>query len=134
LLQFSGFPEPYYSQNLKEHSLWQRNRLSRVIREDLRDLELVKEISLLESLADAIPDRVGSLLSVENLRKDLQVNHKTIVRWLARLENLYFSFSIQPYNIPKIKSVQKSKKLICGTIVLLTTKAPDSKTLLLRTF
>jgi predicted AAA+ superfamily ATPase len=47
-------------------------------REDLRDLEHVREISLVEHLVDLLPARVGSPLSVKNLSGHLEVDHKTV--------------------------------------------------------
>ena len=63
LLKFGGFPEPLFAQNEAEHRIWRRDRISRVIREDLRDLEHVREISLIEHLTDMLPSKVGSLSS-----------------------------------------------------------------------
>ncbi len=91
LLKFGGFPEPLFSQNAAEHRIWRRDRISRVVREDLRDLEHVREISLVEHLADMLPSKVGSPLSVKSLREDLQVDHKTAERWLQILENMVAS-------------------------------------------
>jgi predicted AAA+ superfamily ATPase len=111
LLRFGGFPEPYLAQDEAEHRIWQRDRLSRVIREDLRDLERVREISLIEQLADLLPERVGSPLSVKSLREDLEVDHKTAERWLTILENLYVCYRISPYGSPRIRAVKKERKL-----------------------
>src|SRR3990167_6085078 len=52
LLTFGGFPEPLLKSDSDHHRLWQRQRLSRVIRDDLRDLEQVKDISLVEHLVE----------------------------------------------------------------------------------
>ncbi|MFM9970791.1 MAG: ATP-binding protein [Burkholderiales bacterium] len=111
LLKFGGFPEPLFAQNEAEHRIWQRDRLSRVIREDLRDLEQVREISLIEHLTDMLPSKVGSPLSVAGLRIDLQIDHKTAERWLQMLENLYVCFRIFPYGSPRIRAVKKQSKL-----------------------
>jgi predicted AAA+ superfamily ATPase len=111
LLKFGGFPEPFLSQDPAEHRIWQRDRMSKVIREDLRDLENVREISLLEHLADILPSRVGSPLSIKSLREDLEVDHKSVSRWLHIFENLYISFRISPYGAPKIRAVKKEQKL-----------------------
>ena len=81
------------------------------MRDDVRDLERVREISLVELLADALPPRVGSPLSVKNLREDLEVAHDTVERWLGILENLYFCFRIPPFGAPRIRAVKKSPKL-----------------------
>jgi hypothetical protein len=111
LLRFGGFPEPLLRQDEDEHRIWQRDRLSRVVREDLRDLERVREITLIEQLVDLLPDRVGSPLSVSNLRQDLEVDHKTVERWLQILENLYICFRVAPYGFPAIRAVKKERKL-----------------------
>ena len=111
LLKFGGFPEPLFGQDEAAHRIWQRDRMTRVVREDLRDLENVREISLLEHLADLLPTKVGSPLSVKSLREDLQIDHKTAERWLQMLENLYVCFRVAPYGSPKIRAVKKERKL-----------------------
>jgi predicted AAA+ superfamily ATPase len=111
LMTFGGFPEPLLARSERGLRLWQRERMTRVIREDLRDLERVKEISLLEHLVDLLPDKVGSLLSIKSLREDLQVDHKTADRWVAILENLYVCFRIAPFGARRVRAVKKQQKL-----------------------
>lgn len=111
LLKFGGFPEPLFAQNEAEHRIWMRDRISRVVREDLRDLEHVREISLIEHLTDMLPAKVGSPLSVAGLRVDLQIDHKTAEHWLQILENLYVCFRIAPYGSPRVRAVKKQSKL-----------------------
>jgi uncharacterized protein len=111
LLKFGGFPEPLLARNERKLRLWQRERMVRVVREDLRDLERVKEISLVEELADLLPERVGSLLSIKSLREDLGVDHKTAERWVTILENLYVCFRIPPYGTKRIRALRKAQKL-----------------------
>jgi hypothetical protein len=111
LLRRGGFPEPLFSHDDAGHRVWQRDRLARVVREDLRDLEHVREISLVEHLVDLLPSKVGSPLSVKSLREDLEVDHKTAERWLQILENLYVCFRISPYGSPRIRAVKKERKL-----------------------
>lgn len=111
LLRFGGFPEPLLSQSDRALRLWQRERLTRVVREDLRDLERVREVSLVEHLVDLLPQRVGSLLSVGSLREDLEVDFKTAERWITILENLYVCFRIPPFGAPRIRALRKQQKL-----------------------
>ncbi len=111
LLRFGGFPEPLLAADETEHRLWQRERLSRVVRDDLRDLERVREISLVEELVDLLPGRVGAPLSVANVSQDLEVDHKTAERWLRILENLYVCFRIAPFGVQRVRAVKKEKKL-----------------------
>ena len=111
LLRFGGFPEPLLRQDEAEHRIWQRDRLSRVIREDLRDLEQVREISLIEHLVDLLPARVDSPLSIANLAGDLEVDYKTVKRWLEILDAMYVCFRIAPFGAPRIRAVKKEQKL-----------------------
>ncbi len=111
LLRFGGFPEPLFARNETDHRIWQRDRISRVVREDLRDLEQVRDISLIEQLVDLLPAKVGSPLSIKSLREDLQIDHKTAERWLQILENLYVCFRIPPYGSPRVRAVKKEQKL-----------------------
>ncbi|MEA2626451.1 MAG: uncharacterized protein QOD06_2496, partial [Candidatus Binatota bacterium] len=111
LLRFGGFPEPFFRASERHWRRWQRERLDRVIRDDVRDLERVREVSLVEVLADALPARVGSPLSVKSLREDLEVAHDTAERWIMILENLFVCFRIAPFGASRIRAVKKERKL-----------------------
>lgn len=111
LLKFGGFPEPLFARDEAEHRIWKRDRISRVVREDLRDLEHVREISLVEHLVDLLPSKVGSPLSIKSLREVLQIDHKTAERWLQILENMYVCFRLYPYGSPRVRAVKKERKL-----------------------
>jgi len=111
LLQYGGFPEPFLKSSMRHWKRWQRERQSRVIHDDLISLEHVREVSQLELLAQVLPDRVGSILSINNLKGDLSVAFETADRWLTILENLYYCFRIQPHGLPKLRAAKKEKKL-----------------------
>jgi len=111
LLKFGGFPEPFLRAEERAWRRWQRERLARVIYDDIRDLENVREISLIELLVEELPNRVGSPLSIRNLRNSLQVAHDTAERWLAILERVYLCFRISPFGAPRIRAVKKEQKL-----------------------
>ena len=111
LLKFGGFPEPFLRADEKFWRRWQRERLQRIIYEDIRDLENIKEISLLELLAQEIPNRVGAPLSVKNLKELLQVAHETVERWLKIFERMYYCYRIPPYGPSKVRAVKKEQKL-----------------------
>jgi len=111
LLKYGGFPEPFLKSNARHWKRWQRERQSRVIHDDLINLEQVKEVSQLDLLAQVLPERVGSPLSINNLREDLSVAFETADRWVTILENLYFCFRIKPQGLPKLRAARKEKKL-----------------------
>lgn len=111
LLRFGGFPEPLARQNATHCRRWQRERHSRVFADDLTSLERVNEVSLLELLFAALPARVGSPLSLQALRQELQVSHHSIRRWLDIFDNLYLTFRVAPYGAPRVRAVKKEQKL-----------------------
>lgn len=110
LLRYGGFPEPFLAASETETRRWSREYQSRVIREDLRDLTNVRDVGLIERLALRLPELVGSPLSLNALREDLQVAHQTIARWVEALERLYVLFRIYPFGGPRIRAVKKEAK------------------------
>jgi uncharacterized protein len=111
LLKFGGFPEPFIKQDTRHWKRWQRERLTRVIQEDLITLERVREVSQLQMLASILPERVGSVLSIPNLRQDLSVAFETADNWITILENLYYCYRIMPYGLPHLRASKKERKL-----------------------
>ncbi|MCK5800341.1 MAG: DUF4143 domain-containing protein, partial [Deltaproteobacteria bacterium] len=111
LLEYGGFPEPFTRGRRRHWRRWNRERLDRVVREDLRDLEQVRELSLLELLVDALPRRVGSLLSLNALAEDLEVSPRTVDRWVEMLSALYVCYRIAPFGAPALRAVKKARKL-----------------------
>lgn len=111
LLKYGGFPEPLFRAEEDFHRRWQRERIQRVVYEDLRDLETVKEISLIELLVESLPDRIGSPLSLKSLAEDLQVSQPTVARWIEILDRLYMTFRISPFGSPRIRAVKKEQKI-----------------------
>lgn len=111
LLRFGGFPEPLFKASEKSWRRWQNERLTRVIHEDLASLESVKMIDQIKLMAGALPERVGSPLSVKNLSQDLGVAFATVENWVTILENLYYCYRIQPFGVKGLRSAKKEKKL-----------------------
>ena len=111
LLRYGGFPEPFLKADDRFHRRWKREHAARVIREDLRDLERVREVSLVELLVHHLPDCVGSPLSVNSLSRLLQVAQPTVEHWLTVLDRLYVSYRIPPFGAKRIRAVRKEKKL-----------------------
>lgn len=111
LLNLSGFPEPLFSGSRNEYNRWQLTYNERLVREDIADLERVHELDKIELLLEHLPKTVGSPLSVNSLREDLEVNHKTVSHWLDIFEKTYASFRIPPFGSAKIKAVKKEQKL-----------------------
>lgn len=111
LFVFGGFPEIFLERSRKELRRWHNERSDRLIKEDIRDLENVRDISSLQVLIELLPKKVGSLFSMNSLCQDLGVTHKTIAQWIDIFERFYYHFRIYPFQNTLIKSLRKEPKL-----------------------
>jgi predicted AAA+ superfamily ATPase len=111
LIRFGGFPEPFLKQSERDLRRWHSQRLERLVKEDIRDLENIRDLSALHILVDLLPAKVGSLLSLNSLREDLAVAHKTVSNWMDVLERFYYHFRIYPFAHSRIKSLKREPKL-----------------------
>jgi predicted AAA+ superfamily ATPase len=110
LMTLGGFPEPFYSGSELKAKRWSKEFRTRLIREDLPQLERVSELALVERLAAHLPRLVGSPLSLNSLREDLGVSQPTVARWVEILERLYSVFRIYPFGAPMLRAVKKEAK------------------------
>ncbi len=111
LLMLGGFPEPFQSGSERSAARWRRSYGTTLVRQDVRDLESVRDLDKIELLFDRLPQCVGSVLSINSLREDLEVAFNTARNWISILERTYAVFRIPPFGSPKIKAVKKEQKL-----------------------
>lgn len=110
LLVLGGFPEPFFEGSEVEARRWSREYRNLLIREELTSLERVQDLGNLELLVLRLPELVGSPLSINALREDLQLGHKTVESWVRILERLYAVFRLPPFGAPGIRAVKKARK------------------------
>lgn len=110
LLTLGGFPEPFLAGSEVEARRWSREHRNLLIREELTSLERVQDLGNLELLVLRLPELVGSPLSVNALREDLQLSHKTVEGWVRILERLYALFRLPPVGAPGIRAIKKARK------------------------
>ncbi len=111
LFNFGGFPEPMISQNTRTLRRWHNEKLERLFREDIRDVENIRELNSMKLLGDILPSKAASPLSINNLREDLEVSHRALTSWLNILESFYYHFRIYPYSSKLIRSIKKEPKI-----------------------
>jgi len=110
LLELGGFPEPFFGGKAVDAKRWSRDYRTRLVREEITSLERVQDLGNIELLMLRLPELVGSPLSINALREDLQISHKTLSHWIQILERLYALFRIPPFGAPKIRAVKKEAK------------------------
>jgi len=109
--RFTGFPEPLFAGRMDKLRRWRRTRRELVLREDLRDLTRIRELGLIDQLADLLPERIGSPLSVNALREDLGVAFDTARSWLETLQRLYYLFELRPFAGKLARTLRREAKI-----------------------
>jgi hypothetical protein len=111
LMALGGFPEPFIRGDERDARRWRRERFDRVLREDIRDLESIRNIQLLGLFLDMLRQRVGGLVTLSNIATDLQISAKTAKVWLDVLERMYLLFTVRPYTKSLPRAVLKPPKV-----------------------
>ena len=85
--------------------------LETYVERDLRQLAVLKDLSLFEKFLKLCAGRVAQLLSLQSLSNDVGVSHSTARAWLTLLEASYIVFLLQPWHASVSKRLIKSPKL-----------------------
>ena len=110
LMRLGGFPEPFLSGSEVEARRWSREYRNLLLREEVASLERVDDLGSLELLVLRLPELVGAPLSLNALREDLDVAHKTVARWIGVLERLFAVYRLPPLGAPRIRAVKQIQK------------------------
>lgn len=110
LFILGGFPEPFFEGSKVEANRWSNEYRRRLVREDISTLENLNDLTKIETLLRALPQRVGSPLSINSFREDLGVAHKTVSHWVDILEKVYSIYRIPPFGSDRLRAVKKEQK------------------------
>lgn len=111
LYEYGGFPETIITQDKTTLRRWHNEKLERLFREDIRDIENIRDINNMKLLGDLLPIKIASQLSINSLREDLEVSHRAVTSWLNILESFYYHFRVYPYSAKSIRSIKKEPKI-----------------------
>lgn len=111
LMKVGGFPEPFLNGDEDFAKRWRSTHIDRIIKEDLLELEQVRNIKLIEVLTDLLSDRVGSPVSYSSLARDLEISPHTVKKWINILESLYVIFIVPPYSKNLARAILREPKI-----------------------
>ena len=111
LMRHSGFPEPYLRNNDAAYRRWQQSHLDIILRQDLIELETVRDVVTMATVVELLRHRVGGGVSYANLARDVERDPKTLKLWLEILERLFVLFRVTPYSKNVARSLLKEPKL-----------------------
>lgn len=127
LIMCGGFPEPFLSGSSEYYQRWSRTHTDIILRQDLLDLQSVKDIKSIETLIELLKIRVGSTVSYANIARDLECDAKTVKRYLNILEDLYIIFKVTPYHKNIARSLLKEPKYYFYDIALIDSENIGAK-------
>jgi len=110
LWNYSGFPEPFIKGTQVFYNRWKKSHHDIIIRQDLIDIQTVRDVKAIETLLELLRLNVGSSISYSNLARTLEKDAKTIKQWLQLLENLYVIFRVTPYHKRISRALLKEPK------------------------
>jgi predicted AAA+ superfamily ATPase len=110
LLNFSGFPEPFTRANSRFFRRWHKDTVDQIIREDIRDMTRIIETENIASLILRLPERLGSPLSLNALREDIQASYSAVKNAISALRLTCVIFLVPPYSRSISRALKKEKK------------------------
>jgi predicted AAA+ superfamily ATPase len=110
LLKVGGFPDPFLKGSQTYYNRWAAGHLDLILRQDLLDLEAVRDLKSMEILISLLAERVGTPVSNASLARLLQRDPKTIQRWLEILEDLFVIFRLPPFHKNLARAIKKEPK------------------------
>lgn len=111
MLKLGSFPEPFLSGSERKAAIWRKTHLDIIVRQDLVQLESVRDLMSIELLIHALKKRVGQQIVYKNLADELSVSPHTIKKWIQVLESLFIVFVVYPYTKNVLDAVKKEPKI-----------------------
>jgi predicted AAA+ superfamily ATPase len=111
MFQVSGFPEPFIKGKKISYRRWAQSYHSQVIRDDIRNEFVVRQIDTMEALYSLITNCVGSPFSASNQANTLKVSHNTVTSWISVFEQFFLVFKLRPYSKRISRSLVKEPKI-----------------------
>jgi predicted AAA+ superfamily ATPase len=113
-LNVGGLPENYHLHNQEMRENYMQALRDSILLRDIVNRYHVRDANLLEKVANYMTQAIGSLFSLQSIVKYLKSHHyktnvETIGNYLAHLENAYYLYSCERYDI-KGKTIFSSEK------------------------
>jgi len=109
-LMCNGFMPRHYADRLDPLALY-RDYFSTYVQRDVRKLVNVQDLDTFNVFVKILAGRVGQLLNLESLARDVGISVPTVTRWLNVLEASFIICRLRPYHNNFGKRQTKSPKI-----------------------
>jgi len=110
LLLFGGFPRPFLAGDQRTFHRWSRQRLERLLQEEIRELVQIHQIKQMEMMCLMLTEQAGNLVSYTSLANSIRVSDQTVRKWMGTLDEFYYCFTLQPWFQNVSRSLVKNPK------------------------
>lgn len=111
LKHLGGFPDPFLNNDEQFYRQWRQTREQQLLREDIRDLSRIHELSRLHVLLQLLKNEAGQLINYSNLSTYVGVGADTIKQWISLLSGFYYCFELKPYTQNVTRTLRKNPKI-----------------------
>lgn len=124
-----GYPDPLIHKVNRVN--FYSSYLQTYVERDIRQIQNVQDLSLFLSFLELLAAKVGNVLNLSEISKNLGVSQPTVKRWISLLESSRIIYLLRPYFKNITKRIVKSPKIYFTDTGLLTyiLRYPDSATL-----
>ena len=109
-LIYRGFQPRIYDQH-QNPTKANRNYLQTYIERDVRQIMQIKDLGMFENFIRLLAGRVGQVLNLHSLSRDLGVSSTSLAQWMSVLEASFVIFKLPPYYQNIGKRLVKSPKV-----------------------
>jgi predicted AAA+ superfamily ATPase len=111
LLDRGGFPEPVLAPDNTQAQRWRQPYYEGLVREDILEFSRLQEVNAMRLFAQLLRSRVGSVLSLASISRDLNVAPATLAKYLDILEALFIVFVVRPWGRNIARATLKAPKV-----------------------
>jgi predicted AAA+ superfamily ATPase len=110
LREYGGFPEPFSRRDARFSRRWKGLRTDQLLREDVRELTRIQELSQMAALASVMGARSGEQVIYSSLANQVRVSENTVRAWLNTLAALHVGFLLKPWHRNVAAAIRKEPK------------------------
>lgn len=111
LVEFGGFPEPFFKQNKAFYRRWVKLRMEQLFHLDIRDLTRIHEIAQMKLLATILQNQICDPANYSAFATLANVSSNTISVWIDTLRSFYYCFRVTPWAKNIVRSLVKQPKI-----------------------
>ena len=106
-----GYPEALRKPDIRRQRNWMKSYIKGLASRDVSSIGEINKIADFEKLFDRLAKKAGQIIMLDKIAKDIEVDKKTVDRWLTLLENMFLIRRVRPWFRNNLKQLIKKPKL-----------------------